>query len=126
MSRIRSKDTKPEIIVRHYLFSKGFRYRIHSVPLPGKPDIVLPKYHSVVFVNGCFWHRCPKCKYSLPASNAEFWKEKFKRNLLRDKRNVKALEKMGWKVNVIWECELKKDPKNTLMALTRKINKLNR
>ena len=108
MSRIRSKDTKPEEIVRKYLFSKGFRYRKNDARFPGKPDIVLPKYKTVVFVNGCFWHKHEGCKYFVwPHNNAEFWKEKITSNLERDKNNHELLQQMGWNVLVIWECELK-------------------
>ena len=107
MSHIRGKNTNPEEIVRKYLFSRGFRYRKNDKRYPGKPDIVLPKYHTVVFVNGCFWHQHPGCKYAhIPKSNPEFWKEKFARNTARDRANVEQLEEMGWNVIVVWECEL--------------------
>ncbi len=108
MSRIRGKDTKPEELVRKYLFAQGFRYRKNDPRLPGKPDIVLPKYRTVVLVNGCFWHH-HDCRYFVwPKNNAEFWKKKIDRNVERDQENVKQLEKAGWRVIVIWECELKK------------------
>lgn len=107
MSRIRSKNTKPEELVRKYLFSQGFRYRKNDPRLPGKPDIVLPKYRTVVFVNGCFWHH-HDCRYfKWPENNAEFWKGKISRNTERDKSNQDRLRTMGWKVIVVWECELK-------------------
>ena len=110
MSRIRSKDTKPEEIVRKYLFSQGFRYRKNDVRLPGKPDIVLPKYKTVIFVNGCFWHKHEGCKYFVwPKSNAEFWKAKILGNVARDTEKHKSLEALGWRVIVVWECELKAD-----------------
>ena len=108
MSRIRNKDTKPEELVRKHLFSQGFRYRKNDARLPGKPDIVLPKYKTAIFVNGCFWHKHDGCKYFVwPKSNAEFWKYKIETNAERDRRNHDLLQQMGWKVLVIWECELK-------------------
>ena len=109
MSRIRGKDTKPEEIVRKYLFSEGFRYRKNDPGLPGKPDIVLPKYRTVIFVNGCFWHH-HDCRYFVwPKNNAEFWREKINRNVERDKEIQKKLEDLGWSIIIVWECELKKD-----------------
>ena len=109
MSRIRSKNTKPEEIVRQYLFSQGFRYRKNDARFPGKPDIVLPKYKTVVFVNGCFWHKHEGCKYFVwPKSNLEFWKKKIESNVARDAKNHRLLEEMGWKVLIVWECDLKK------------------
>jgi len=108
MSQIHSKDTKPEELVRKYLFSKGFRYRKNDARLPGKPDIVLPKYKTVIFINGCFWHKHEGCKYFVwPKNNAEFWKEKIEKNADRDDKNYKLLEKAGWNIIIIWECELK-------------------
>ncbi len=106
MSKISSKDTKPEILVRKFLFSKGFRYRINVKTLPGKPDIVLPKYKTIIFVNGCFWHghNCKKGK--LPSSNTDFWKEKISNNKSRDAKNSDLLVKHGWKVIIIWQCEI--------------------
>lgn len=110
MSRIRGKDTKPEEIVRKYLFSKGLRYRKNDKRYPGHPDIVLPKYKTVVFVHGCFWHMHEGCRHArLPKTNTEFWKEKLSRNRERDKNEQRILREMGWKVLVVWECELKKD-----------------
>jgi len=110
MSKVRSKNTKPEEIVRKYLFSKGFRYRknVKSLKsLPGTPDIVLPKYKTVIFVNGCFWHghNCPKGK--LPETNREKWKEKIETNKKRDEKNYRLLKEFGWKVIIVWECQLK-------------------
>jgi len=108
MSRIRGKNTKPEEIVRSFLFSNGFRYRKNDKRYPGTPDIVLPKYKTMIFVNGCFWHKHEGCKYFVwPQSNAEFWKEKIESNVERDKRNYGLLTANGWRVLVIWECELK-------------------
>ena len=110
MSRVRSKDTKPEILVRSYLFSRGLRFRKNDKRYPGSPDIVLPKYNTVVFVHGCFWHRHEGCKYAtMPKSNVDFWEKKFHRNKERDALNQKELEEMGWDVITLWECQLKKD-----------------
>ena len=109
MSAIRGKNTKPEIVVRKFLFGRGFRYRLNYSRLPGHPDIVLRKYRTVIFVNGCFWHRCPKCNPSQPKRNVEFWEAKFRRNVERDRAAVAALTQMGWTPITIWECELKKD-----------------
>lgn len=109
MSRIRSKDTKPEEIVRKYLFSKGLRFRKNDRRYPGHPDVMLPKYKTVVFVNGCFWHWHEGCRYaSTPATNREFWNQKLERNVERDARKQKELREIGWNVIVVWECELKK------------------
>ena len=108
MSMIKGKDTKPEINVRKYLFSKGYRFRLHVKELPGKPDIVLSKYKTIILINGCFWHGHKNCRYfKLPITNREFWKEKIEKNIERDKKNKYLLEKQGWKVLVIWECQLK-------------------
>lgn len=110
MSQIKGKDTKPEEQVRKYLFSQGYRYRKNVSDLPGKPDIVLPKYKTCIFVNGCFWHKHEGCKYFVwPKNNAEFWKKKITGNVERDLRQQKELRSLGWNVIVIWECELKKD-----------------
>ena len=108
MSRIRSTNTKPEEIVRKYLFRHGFRYRKNDKRYPGKPDIVLPKYRTIIFVNGCFWHMHGCSRSRLPRSNQEYWKPKIERNIQRDAENQQKLEVDGWKVIVVWECELKK------------------
>lgn len=108
MSRIRSTNTKPEEIVRKYLFSHGFRYRKNDKRYPGKPDIVLPKYHTIIFVNGCFWHMHGCSRSRRPRSNQEYWKPKIERNIQRDAENQQKLEADGWKVIIVWECELKK------------------
>lgn len=109
MSRIRSKNTKPEELVRKYLFAQGFRYRKNDIRLPGKPDIVLSKYKTVIFVNGCFWHGHKDCKYFVwPENNADFWKGKINGNIQRDLRNKQMLADQGWNIITIWECELKK------------------
>ena len=117
MSMIRSKNTKPEELVRRYLFSHGYRYRKNVSTLPGKPDIVLPKYKTCIFVNGCFWHKHEGCRYFVwPKNNAEFWKKKITGNVERDLRQQNELRLLGWNVVVIWECELKKDRFNETMA----------
>lgn len=109
MSHIRSTNSKPEEIVRKWLFAHGFRYRKNVRKLPGCPDIVLAKYQTVIFVNGCFWHKhdCPR--FVWPSSNQEYWKPKIQRNVERDCENITALQNIGWNVLIIWECELKKD-----------------
>lgn len=107
MSRVKGKDTKPEEVVRKYLFLQGFRYRKNDRRYPGKPDIVLPKYHTVIFVNGCFWHQHPGCKSAaLPVSNHDYWEEKLERNVKRDETQIHQLNEMGWRVIIVWECEL--------------------
>ena len=108
MSHIRSKNSKPEELVRKYLFSKGFRYRKNVKTLPGCPDIVLPKYKTVIFANGCFWHKhdCPR--FVWPSTNEEYWRPKIMGNVERDKRNFAELQQLGWTVLTVWECELKK------------------
>lgn len=113
MSRIKGKNTKPEETVRKYLFSQGFRYRKNDKRLPGKPDIVLPKYKTIIFVNGCFWHKHEGCRYfAWPQNNAEFWKEKIESNVVRDKKQYEELQDAGWRVIIVWECELKKKRKS--------------
>lgn len=109
MSRIKGKDTKPELLVRSLLHRMGYRFRLHRKDLPGKPDIVLPKYNTVIFVHGCFWHRHKDCKYAYnPKSRASFWQNKFKENIERDNKKQAELKKIGWEVIVIWECDLRK------------------
>jgi DNA mismatch endonuclease (patch repair protein) len=111
MSRVVGRDTKPEWILRSALHRLGFRYRLGGCGLPGRPDLVLPKYRSVVFVHGCFWHRHADCKRAtLPRTNAAFWKEKLERNVARDREASAALEALGWKVILVWECALYRDP----------------
>lgn len=110
MSRIRGKATKPELLVRHWLWSHGYRYRLNVKSVPGKPDIVLRKYRTAIFVNGCFWHGHEGCSlYSVPKSNTDFWIAKVQRNRERDQQEYKALHDAGWQVIVIWECQLKSD-----------------
>jgi len=122
MSQIKGKGTKPEETVRKYLFSQGFRYRKNVKDLPGKPDVVLPRYKTVVFVNGCFWHAHNCSIFHWPRSNAEFWSNKIHANMERDLRNTKELEEAGWRVITVWECELQKDhQKETLLHLVQEI-----
>lgn len=109
MAAVKGKDTKPEIIVRKYLFSKGLRYRLHDKKLPGSPDIVLKKFKTVIFIDGCFWHGHDGCKYfKMPKSNEFFWEQKIRRNKARDIANDYVLQTEGWNVIRIWECEIKK------------------
>jgi DNA mismatch endonuclease (patch repair protein) len=109
MSKIRSRNTKPEIAVRSLLHQMGYRFRIHRKDLPGKPDIVLPKYSTIILVHGCFWHQHPRCRYAYqPKSRVEFWQKKFEDNIKRDRRVRRELKKQSWKVIVVWECELRK------------------
>ncbi len=122
MSRIRSKDTSIEKKVRSYLFSRGFRYRKNVAKLPGKPDIVLPKYRIAIFVHGCFWHQHPGCKYStIPSTNTDFWYQKLSRNVENDQIHYKDLLSMGWRVGVVWGCEIKKDFEKTMENLVAQI-----
>lgn len=118
MSRIRSKDTKPEMLVRKFLFSQGFRFRIHAKKLPGKPDIVLPKFKTVIFVHGCFWHGHLGCRYFvIPKTRTDWWIAKINRNRELDNVNVQKLEVLGWKVMEIFECELKSDKQQDTLNL---------
>lgn len=122
MSRIKGKDTSIEVQVRKYLFRQGFRYRKNVSTLPGKPDIVLPKYRVAVFVNGCFWHRHPDCKYAyMPKSRVEFWQGKFERNVKNDELHRKKLAEVGWRVITIWECEIKNHFEETMESLISQI-----
>lgn len=125
MSRVSSKDTKPEKIVRSYLHRAGFRFRLHVPGLPGKPDLVLAKHKATIFVHGCFWHRHSECKRATtPSTRKEFWMEKFRKNIARDKRNHKQLKEQGWQVIVIWACKLEKIKirEHTLCNLARSLN----
>ena len=124
MSQIRGKDTKPEIAVRKYLFAQGFRYRKNVRKMPGCPDIVLPKYKTCIFVNGCFWHKHEGCRYFVwPKSNAEFWKEKIETNIARDNNNYKKLEREGWKILIVWECEIKNNYDKTMRKIKEELKK---
>lgn len=120
MSQIKGKNTKPEILVRKFLFSNGYRYKLNDKNLPGKPDIVLPRFRTAVFINGCFWHGHKDCKYfKIPESRSEWWKKKINDTKVRDKIKYKKIEELHWKVITIWECELIKDLRNqTLNKLT--------
>lgn len=123
MSRIRGADTSIELKVRRALFKAGFRFRKNVKSLPGKPDIVLPKYKTVIFVHGCFWHRHPGCKdASMPKTRVEFWKEKFARNIENDIRNKECLENMGWQVIIIWECEVNSRFDDTMNSVIRRLH----
>ena len=115
MSHIRSVNTKPEVAVRKYLFSKGFRYRKNVKTMPGCPDIVLPKYKTVVFVNGCFWHKHDCSRFVWPSSNDEYWIPKIAQNVQRDQKNYHELQQIGWNIVVVWECQLKKAAFNSTM-----------
>ena len=123
MGQIRSRDTKPEMTVRSLLHSKGFRFTVNghsNRSLPGKPDIVLPKYKTVIFVHGCFWHFHKRCREGrIPSSNREYWSEKLKQNVARDARNRRALRRIGWKILIVWECQLR-DPRK-LSRIMRKL-----
>lgn len=107
MASVRNKNTAPEMCIRKALFARGFRYRIHSNSLPGKPDIVLPKYKAVIFINGCFWHKHNCHLFQVPESNTLFWEHKLQTNALRDRSNIARLEALGWRVRAVWLCELK-------------------
>ena len=125
MSAIKSKNTKPEIKVRKVLHSMGYRFRLHSKDLPGSPDIVLPKYKTVIFVHGCFWHRHENCKYaSTPKTRQEFWNKKFNENILRDKKNLEILSSLGWKIIIIWECEIRNKKINLEQIFKNVIKKI--
>ncbi len=123
MSKIKGKNTKPELLVRKFLLSKGLRYRLHDKKLPGKPDIVLPKYKAVVEVHGCFWHKHEGCKYFvIPKTRTDWWLEKINKTVEKNRRNKEELKRMGWNTIIVWECELKKDKINeTLNNLYEKI-----
>lgn len=123
MSKISGKETKPEILVRKFLFSKGFRFRKNVKKLPGKPDIVLPKYKTVIFVHGCFWHGHSCQRGTLPETNHEFWQEKIGKNIERDNRNIFELKEKGWNVIIVWQCEIK-DKTNMNIRLNKLIEEI--
>lgn len=124
MSRIKGKDTKIEVEVRKYLFSKGYRFRKNDKRYPGKPDIVLPKYHVAIFVHGCFWHRHEGCKdATIPKTRTEFWLEKFDKNVKNDQIKQEKLRELGWKVIVIWECELKRSFQKTMDKVEKELTR---
>lgn len=119
MSRIKGRDTGPELLLRSLLHRAGFRFRLHAKELPGKPDIVLPKYRAAIFVHGCFWHRHEGCRdATMPSTRTEFWKSKFDSNVGRDERNQAALMAAGWTVFTVWECELKSDAPGVVEKLS--------
>lgn len=122
MSRIRNRDTKPELLLRSRLHRAGLRFRVHRRDLPGSPDIVLPKYSTVIFVHGCYWHRHKGCKNATtPSTRTDFWEAKFADNLRRDEQNIQALKDAGWQPLVVWECELKRDPDRVLKDIEKKL-----
>jgi len=123
MSRIKGKDTKPEMLVRRFLHAQGFRHRLHVKGLPSKPDIVLPKYKTIIFIHGCFWHGHKGCKYFVvPKTRTEWWLNKINGNIENDKKTIKALKKEGWRVVTLWECQLK--PSTITAALDSLLRKL--
>lgn len=125
MSRIKGKNTKPEMLVRKFLFANGFRHRIHVKDLPGKPDIVLPKYKTVIFVHGCFWHGHEECKHAtIPKTRTMWWKNKIMKNRDNDRKSIEELKSSGWNVKIIWTCELQ--PVNNVQTLSSLLNCLNR
>lgn len=123
MSQIKGKNTKPEILVRKYLFSKGFRYRLYDKKLLGKPDIILPKYRTIIFIHGCFWHGHEGCKYFvIPKTRTHWWIDKINRTISKDIQNKEKLEEAEWNVIIIWECELRGNKREeTLKCLSEKI-----
>ena len=124
MSSNKAKNTRPELLLRKALWANGIKgYRIHWKKAPGTPDIAFPKKKLAIFINGCFWHRCPNCNLPLPKSNTEFWKEKFDKNIARDKRKIELLKNIGWKVIVIWECMIKNDILDTINIIKKELEK---
>lgn len=123
MSRIRSTNTKPEMLVRKFLHAQGYRYKLHYKTLPGKPDLVLPKYKTVIFIHGCFWHGHKGCKYYVvPKTRTDWWLQKINRNIINDIKSVKVLKKDGWKIITVWECDLKPAKlEKTLKRVSKKI-----
>lgn len=123
MSKIRGENTKPEMILRSELFKNGFRFKIHNKDLPGKPDLVLPKYKTVIFVHGCFWHYHKNCSEGrIPDSNSMYWQEKLLKNIRRDQVNKKKLQNLGWKVLTYWECEIEKDINKIVIKFIKVVN----
>lgn len=123
MSRVKGKDTSIEVKVRKYLFAQEFRFRKNDKRLPGKPDVVLPKYRTVIFIHGCFWHRHPNCKdATTPKTRTAFWLEKFEKNVANDNAHCEALEAAGWKVITLWECEINKRFDETMDRVVRELN----
>jgi DNA mismatch endonuclease, patch repair protein len=123
MSTVRSRDTRPEMVVRKRLHARGFRFRLHRSDLPGSPDLVLPRYRAAVFVHGCFWHRHPGCRRAtLPSTRSEWWQSKLSKNVERDKKAIARLRDMGWNVHVLWECEIRRDVEALVRALASRLN----
>lgn len=123
MSRIRGKDTKIEVALRHYLFRAGFRYRKNDRRYPGTPDVVLPRFRTVIFVNGCFWHGHEGCKkYRIPKTRTDYWTQKIERNRRNDKANISKLEALGWSVIVVWECEVESDFEKTMVSVVERLH----
>lgn len=123
MSKIRSKNTKPELTFRKALFARGFRYRVNDKRLPGKPDIVLPKFKTVIFLHGCFWHKHENCKYAYtPKTNTKFWVDKITSNKERDKINMEKLTALGWNILIVWECEVRHKYKHNITPLIDRIS----
>ena len=125
MSKIRSKDSKPEMVVRRFLHAQGIRFRLHDKALPGKPDLKLPKYHAVIFVHGCFWHGHQDCHiYQMPKSRVSFWNNKITTNMARDEKRIVTLREMGWRVFILWECDLKPTKRQPILeSLLRDIKR---
>lgn len=124
MARIRGRDTAPELTVRRFLHRRGLRYRLHARDLPGRPDIVLPRYRSVVMVHGCFWHQHPGCRFATkPATRADFWASKLRSNVRRDSEQAERLQLLGWRVHVAWECHLAEPDLEELLATIRTVPK---
>jgi len=122
MSRIRGKDTTPELKLRSLLHRAGFRFRLHNKKLPGRPDLTLKKYRTTIFVHGCYWHRHENCsKATTPSTKTEFWTSKFDRTMARDGETVRKLRAAGWKVQIVWECELERDPAKALERVTHEL-----
>ena len=124
MAKVRAKDTKPELEVRRAIHGAGFRFRLHRSDLPGKPDVVFPRHRLALFVHGCFWHRHGCKRATMPATNREFWSEKFRRTMERDQKALKDLEEIGWDTAVIWECQLEAGINNLLETLTESAQRL--
>jgi DNA mismatch endonuclease (patch repair protein) len=123
MSKIRGKNTKPELILRSLLFKQGYRFKVHQKDLPGKPDIVLPKFKTTIFVHGCFWHHHKGCRDGrIPSTNKEFWDKKIRRNIIKDRENMKELKKDNWTVIVIWECDIEKHPDKVINYIQKILN----
>lgn len=123
MSKIKGKNTKPEILVRKFLFANGLRYKLHDKKLPGKPDLVFPKYKTVIFIHGCFWHGHEGCRYFvIPKTKTKWWQDKINGNIQNDNKNISLIREMGWKVLTVWECDLKSDKREkTLEALMKEL-----